>query len=255
MIKRKNIFKYAVAAIIIGVSTFAFNSLTVSAQVVPPQNISINNIIEVRVPATTTVIADSDGTITISEGIVYLEHDNEPMVSLYTDLDDVLVTDGQHVTCGDSIAKDIDSFKYQVNVDAIVFNYELGITKPIIYPYQYDIADFALQFVGNPYVWGGTSLTSGADCSGFIQTLYKTWGIDIERTASSQYYSAEKISESELRKGDLIFYGDDGDVEHVAMYIGDGKVVHASNSAPYPEGGIKITDNYKYSNIVGYGRY
>ncbi len=131
------------------------------------------------------------------------------------------------------------------------------------------IANYALKYVGNPYVYGGTSLTKGADCSGFVQTVFANNGIKLLRTAdeqmkgpsSSQIKSGYaqgttiKVSTSTLMPGDLIFYGSGNYASHVAIYIGDGKIVHASNSQPYPSGGIKVS-NYNYnSNILKAVRY
>ncbi|HCL04039.1 MAG TPA: hypothetical protein DHW61_16800 [Lachnoclostridium phytofermentans] len=95
------------------------------------------------------------------------------------------------------------------------------------------IANFALQFVGNPYSWGGTSLTNGADCSGFVLSVYKNYGYSLPRTSREQARGAGRSitpSYSNLQAGDLLFYGDSsGRVNHVALYTGDGRVVHASN--------------------------
>lgn len=106
-----------------------------------------------------------------------------------------------------------------------------------------EIAGYALNFVGNPYVYGGTSLTGGTDCSGFVQSIYSHFGYNISRTSSSQSQSAGKeVSLSSLQAGDLIFYRNgSGNVSHVALYIGGGRVVHASN----PRDGIK-TSNVDY---------
>ncbi len=103
------------------------------------------------------------------------------------------------------------------------------------------VADYAVQFVGNPYVYGGTSLTNGADCSGFVQSVYKNFGYSLSRTAASQAGDGKKVSLDSLQPGDLLFYHGYG---HVAIYIGGGQVVHASNKAT----GIKIS-NYNYSPI------
>ena len=111
------------------------------------------------------------------------------------------------------------------------------------------VADFALQFVGNPYVWGGTSLTNGADCSGFVQSVYANFGYSLSRTSESQMYEGRSVSYSEAQPGDLICYG-----SHVAIYIGNGQIVQASNSAPYPAGGIKVTDNAAYRTILSVRR-
>ena len=103
------------------------------------------------------------------------------------------------------------------------------------------VADYAVQFVGNPYVYGGTSLTKGADCSGFVQSVYKHFGYSLSRTAASQAGDGKKVSVDSLLPGDLLFYHGYG---HVAIYIGGGQVVHASNKAT----GIKIS-SYDYSPI------
>lgn len=97
-----------------------------------------------------------------------------------------------------------------------------------------EIASYALNFVGNPYVWGGTSLTKGADCSGFVQSIYKQFGYTIPRVSRDQAKSAGYCNVQpdveHLLPGDLIFYTNSkGVVDHVAMYIGDGKIVHAAN--------------------------
>lgn len=108
------------------------------------------------------------------------------------------------------------------------------------------IVSYAQQFVGNPYRYGGNSLTSGIDCSGFTQQIMAKFGYSISRTSSSQSGDGRAVSTSNLRAGDLVFYGNGGSIDHVALYIGGGQVVHASNSAPYPRGGIKISNvNYR----------
>lgn len=108
------------------------------------------------------------------------------------------------------------------------------------------IASYAQQFVGNPYRYGGNSLTNGIDCSGFTQQIYAKFGYSISRTSSSQAGNGVSVSTSNLQPGDLVFYGNGGGINHVALYIGGGQVVHASNSAPYPKGGIKISSvNYR----------
>lgn len=103
------------------------------------------------------------------------------------------------------------------------------------------IADYAVQFVGNPYVYGGTSLTNGADCSGFVQSVYKNFGYSLPRVAADQANAGTSVSVKNLQPGDLLFYHGFG---HVAIYIGGGQVVHASNKKT----GIKIS-NYNYSPI------
>jgi cell wall-associated NlpC family hydrolase len=102
------------------------------------------------------------------------------------------------------------------------------------------IASYALQFVGNPYVYGGTSLTNGTDCSGFTMSVFKKFGISLPRTSGEQSGVGKKISVSDARAGDLIFYSSGGRVNHVALCIGNGRVVHASN----PKVGITTSNMY-----------
>ena len=91
------------------------------------------------------------------------------------------------------------------------------------------VASFASQFVGNPYVYGGTSLTNGTDCSGFTQSVLANFGISISRTAASQSGGGTAVDMSNLQPGDLLFYDNGSGIGHVSMYIGNGQVVHASN--------------------------
>ncbi len=108
------------------------------------------------------------------------------------------------------------------------------------------IVNYALKYVGNPYVYGGASLTKGADCSGFIMKVYAHFGYSLSHSSGAQAGEGREISISSVRPGDLLFYKRGGRINHVTMYIGSGKVVHASNSAPYPKGGIKVSSiNYR----------
>ena len=112
------------------------------------------------------------------------------------------------------------------------------------------IVSYAMQFLGGRYVWGGTSLTNGVDCSGFTMRIYQHFGIYLSHYSGSQAYEGTKISRSQLKKGDLIFYAKNGTINHVAMYIGDGMVIHARSRRR----GICITDMY-YRTPVRYVRY
>lgn len=104
-----------------------------------------------------------------------------------------------------------------------------------------DLVQYAKQFLGNPYVWGGTSLTKGADCSGFVMSVFKKYGYNLPHSSAAQGNSGKKISMAEAKPGDLIFYGKNGSINHVAIYIGNGQVIHASS----PKTGIKIS-SYNY---------
>lgn len=106
-----------------------------------------------------------------------------------------------------------------------------------------DLVEYAKQFLGNPYVWGGTSLTKGADCSGFVLSVFKNYGILLSHSSRAQANEGTKISTSDLKPGDLVFYANSsGTINHVAIYIGGSQVIHASS----PKTGIKIsTYNYR----------
>lgn len=105
-----------------------------------------------------------------------------------------------------------------------------------------DLVQYAKQFVGNPYVWGGTSLTGGADCSGFTLSIYKKYNVSLPHHAASQAQMGTKVSMGEIQPGDLVFYAKNGNINHVAIYIGNGQVIHASS----PKTGIKISSvNYR----------
>lgn len=107
------------------------------------------------------------------------------------------------------------------------------------------IVNYALKFEGNPYVWGGTSLTNGTDCSGFTQSVFRNMGIRIPRDSRSQAASGKKISVSSVQPGDLIFYSRGGSINHVAIYIGNGRVISASS----PSVGIRVS-SYDYRTPV-----
>lgn len=94
----------------------------------------------------------------------------------------------------------------------------------------HEIVDYAKQFVGNPYVWGGTSLTDGCDCSGFVQQVYKHFGVTLPRCSADQSKVGKLVQKEELQAGDLLFFMRGNRIGHVQMYAGNGMVVHAKGS-------------------------
>ena len=112
------------------------------------------------------------------------------------------------------------------------------------------VVSYALQFVGNRYVWGGTSLENGIDCSGFTMRILGKYGISLPHSSKAQPSYGTKISASEAKPGDLFFYGSGRSISHVAIYIGNGQIVHASNKRD----GIKVSNAY-YRNPICVARY
>lgn len=109
-----------------------------------------------------------------------------------------------------------------------------------------DIANYGVSLLGAPYVYGGTSLTYGIDCSGFTQAVYAKFGISISRTSRTQRFDGVPVAFDDLQPGDLIFYGHNNYISHVSIYIGNGQVVHASD----PKYGVKISGAFANSKPV-----
>lgn len=109
-----------------------------------------------------------------------------------------------------------------------------------------ELVEYAKKFIGNPYVWGGTSLTKGADCSGFVMSIFKKFGVNLPHYSGAQAEQGKKVKTSELLPGDLIFYGNETSyINHVAIYIGNDEVIHASS----PKNGIMYS-KYNYRKPV-----
>lgn len=222
----------------------------------------------------TDVVASKDGTVTVAEASasegnwIAVKHD-EHFVSYYMHNSTLLVSVGDTVSRGEVIALSgntgissgphchfaiLKDGKYVNPLDYVDSKEEIAYSTTATTGIRNEMVAYAKQFIGNKYVYGGTSLTNGADCSGFTMRVYEHFDITIPRTAQEQYNVSEKISRKELLPGDLLFYGSStGNITHVTMYIGNNQVIHASNSAPYPQGGIKISD-IGYRDPCGYGR-
>lgn len=148
----------------------------------------------------------------------------------------------------------VDSDQGYVSLDYVRLGYELPKAESVtelkasnaVSSTRVSIVEYAKQFLGNPYVWGGTSLTKGADCSGFTMSIYAHYGVSLPHSSAAQSQMGTKVSSSEVRPGDLLFYGSGKHVNHVAMYIGGGKVIHASTEKT----GIKISNAFYRTPIT-----
>ncbi len=147
------------------------------------------------------------------------------------------------------VAKEFVDLSYELPQAHSIDELELGTG---VSSTRANIVNYAKKFLGYRYVWGGTSLTKGVDCSGFTQAILKNYGVSIPRTSRDQARSGKSITKSQLKPGDLVFYGNNssGYINHVAIYIGNNKVIHASNKRD----GIKIS-NMNYRTPIKYARY
>ena len=117
-----------------------------------------------------------------------------------------------------------EGVELETAITMMEYRYGKGVTD-----IQMEICEYARQFVGNPYKWGGTSLTNGADCSGFTLSVYAKYGVSLPHSSKAQANCGTRIGLDELQPGDLVFYGG-SNIHHVAMYIGNGQVVHAQST-------------------------
>lgn len=154
---------------------------------------------------------------------------------------------------GDWIKVDVDSSEGYVSKEFVEISVQLPKAMTMtevrygqgVSDVRVDLVSYATQFVGNPYVWGGTSLTKGADCSGFTMSIMAKYGVYLPHSSKAQANCGTRISASEAKPGDLFFYGSGKSINHVAIYIGNGQIVHASNKKT----GIKISNAYYRSPI------
>ena len=148
----------------------------------------------------------------------------------------------------DWVGVDFDGYKLYVSSDYVTVDTKLktalNMTEFLygagVSDVRVELCEYARQFVGNPYVWGGTSLTKGADCSGFVLSVFAKYGISLPHSSRAQANSGTRIKMSEAKPGDLVFYAKGGRINHVAIYIGGGQVISASS----PKTGIRIASAY-----------
>lgn len=150
---------------------------------------------------------------------------------------------------GDWVKVLLDDDEVYVSAEYVEVSAELGTAVTMtellygqgVSDVRVDVCQYAKEFIGNPYVWGGTSLTKGADCSGFVMKVFQKYGVKLPRNSRAQANCGTTIKVAEAKPGDLIFYAKGKTINHVAIYIGNGQVIHASS----PSTGIKI-NSYKY---------
>jgi len=154
---------------------------------------------------------------------------------------------------GDWIKIELDTTTGYVSSEFCKVTYSLDTAVKFSEPKQASlrsrIVNYAMKFLGTRYVWGGESLTKGVDCSGFTMKVYEHFGYNLSHYTGSQAYEGKKISRSELRAGDLVFYAKHGTIDHVMLYIGDGMVMGARSARR----GVCIADLY-YRTPVRYVR-
>lgn len=147
---------------------------------------------------------------------------------------------------GDWVKVLLDDDEVYVSAEYVEVSAELGTAVTMtellygqgVSDVRVDVCQYAKEFIGNPYVWGGTSLTKGTDCSGFVMRVFQKYGVKLPRNSRAQANCGTTIKVSEAKPGDLIFYAKGKTINHVAIYIGNGQVVHASS----PKTGIKISN-------------
>ncbi len=166
------------------------------------------------------------------------------MEAIGADLDSwiCITVDNEYAFVAKEYVSEQYSLKRAVKVGTVSASQSDGVSSS-----QASIVEYAKQFLGNRYVWGGSSLTGGTDCSGFTMSLYAKYGHSLPHNAAAQ--AAVTRSVSSPKPGDLFFYSNGSRINHVAMYIGGGLVIHASN----PSDGIKISNAY-YRRPVKIGR-
>lgn len=165
-------------------------------------------------------------------------------------LDGLTDEEGEEMDAAGYISADYCEVKYALKAAVEYTPLEEGGTSGYTST-RASLCNYACQFVGNPYVWGGTSLTNGADCSGFVLSVFAKYGVSLPHSSRAQAYCGTSISSSQMKPGDLVFYGSSG-IDHVAIYIGNGMIVHAANTRR----GIVINSwNYmtpvKIVNVLG----
>jgi uncharacterized protein YgiM (DUF1202 family) len=189
------------------------------------------------------VVARGEELIVLDPLVINYEDNYSKWVKVSLDSDD-----SEDGTVG-FVAKEYVTLSYELKKANSIeeLEYGSGVSSKRV-----NLVNFAKKYLGYRYVWGGATLGKGVDCSGFTQQVYKNFGYSIARVSRDQARGGTKISKSRLKPGDLVFYGNSstGYINHVAIYIGNNKIIHASNRRD----GIKIS-NMNYRSPIKYVRY
>lgn len=203
---------------------------------------------------------DAQAAVKLNKNKIVLEKGTKFELSLYDSVEDIEEDADKWTTSNKKIVKVKNGVLTPVGVGSAKvtakFNGKKYTCKVTVVDYtgmsieQKKVIGYALKYVGNKYRYGGTSLTKGADCSGFTLAVYKKFGYKLTHNAYSQIGDTKTVKMKNIKPGDLIFYGSSKrSCSHVALYIGNGKVVHASTERT----GIVVSD-YKYRKYVAVGR-
>nr|WP_307989885.1 NlpC/P60 family protein [uncultured Niameybacter sp.] len=137
------------------------------------------------------------------------------------------------------VGKNDEWYKVTINgEEGWIYSQYVEVARRDLIPYAKvkgeEIVEYGMQFIGTPYVWGGTNLQGGVDCSGFTQQVFKAFDVEISRVSYMQAKDGPEVGVSQLRTGDLIFFDttgvNNGRISHVGIYVGDGKFIHSESS-------------------------
>ena len=173
----------------------------------------------------------------------YMIADLEEMQSVFAE--ELAAAEAQAAEYRDTIAKQNEIIRLEQLAAAANKTYPGGQNVS-----GQEIVNYAMQFVGNPYVWGGNSLTNGCDCSGFVHLVYKNFGYKTVRYSMSFLYEGVAVSREDIRPGDIVVYAIKNGIGHVAIYAGNGKIVEAQSS----KAGITANRSIDCREIVGIRR-
>lgn len=195
-------------------------------------NVSVNSVEKKSTVAAGNVLVKSDDALD-----TYKDTEIEEYITEKKEEEAKVQTEAEQQQAAQELVDQTNQVATTVAIDA---NNGNTPSAPIPDTAYSDVASYAVQFVGNPYVAGGTSLTNGADCSGFVMSVYANFGVSLPRTAPAQASVGTSVPLDQIQAGDIVSYGYNGNVSHSALYIGNNTIVHAST----PSLGIRTDSMY-----------